>query len=150
VQMEKLKASLEKLERFDSKEEPLKYKQLLELLGKQSRDYKSRFMLKVGAKIIAVPVEKIAYFFSKDKMTYIVTKEGKKLPHDQSLEIIDEQLNPDDFFRANRQYIVSFESISEIHPYFKGRVKIHLTPPEEDEVVISADKTPIFKKWLDQ
>ncbi|MEL7005462.1 MAG: LytTR family DNA-binding domain-containing protein, partial [Bacteroidota bacterium] len=94
--------------------------------------------------------EKIAYFFSQNKLTYIVAIDGKKYPFDQTLEVLDHQLDPKLFFRANRQYIVKFESIAEIHPHFKGRMKIMLSPSADDEIVISAERTPEFKQWLDQ
>ena len=61
-----------------------------------------------------------------------------------------EVLNPKVFFRANRQFIVTFQSIAEIHPYFKGRIKLQLNPVSAEEVVISSDRTPEFKKWIDQ
>jgi DNA-binding LytR/AlgR family response regulator len=61
-----------------------------------------------------------------------------------------EVLDPKMFFRINRQYIITFESIAEIHPYFKGRVKLTLNPREDHEVIISAERTPDFKKWIDQ
>ena len=75
--------------------------------------------------------------------------DGKKYPCDQTLEVIEHQVDPKLFFRANRKFIVKFESISEIHPYFKGRIKIELNPDAEDDIVISAERTPEFKKWLD-
>jgi two-component system response regulator LytT len=97
-----------------------------------------------------VPVEKISYFYSQNKLTYIVTKDGKKLPTDQTLETLEEQLNPQIFYRANRQFIISFDAIAEIHPYFKGRMKLDLQPTAEIELVVSAEKTREFKSWLDQ
>ena len=115
----------------------------------QQQEYKSRFMVRTGNKIVAVPVEKISYFYSQNKLTYIVTHDNKKYPLDQPLEVIDKQLDPKQFFRANRQFIITFESVDEIHPYFKGRVKINLKHQPDEEIIISAEKSPEFKKWLD-
>ena len=148
IQKEKLAKALEKINANHA--QPIAYEQIMELMQSQKREYKSRFMIRAGHKIVAVPVEKIAYFYSENKLTYIMAHDGKKYPCDQTLEIIDQQLDPKVFYRANRKYIVKFEAISEIHPYFKGRVKLELNPPTDDEVVISSEKTPEFKAWLDQ
>jgi DNA-binding LytR/AlgR family response regulator len=69
---------------------------------------------------------------------------------DQTLEVVDQQVDPAVFFRVNRQFIVRFAAIAEIHPYFKGRIKLKLQPDCDQEIVISSDKTPEFKKWLDR
>ncbi len=155
IQSDKLALAFEKLAAFrnsevnDSLNVP-DYSKILELVKSGNKEYKSRFMIKVGQKITAVPTEQISFFYSQNKLTYLVTKEGRKYPMDQTLETIDPLLDPKRFTRANRQYIVSFESIHEIHPYFKGRVKLELKPNAEHEIIISSDKTPSFKKWLDQ
>jgi two-component system, LytTR family, response regulator LytT len=122
----------------------------LKLIKSAQAEYKSRFMVKLGQKIIAIPAEKIAYFYSENKLTFIVTKDAKKLPLDQPLEELMDVLDPRIFFRINRQFIVTFDSIAEIHPYFKGRIKLTLSPKSDDEVVISSERTPEFKKWIDK
>lgn len=148
---EKLVVAIEKFkERKANNKFPADFESLYDLIQNQKKSYKSRFLIKSGVKIVAVPIEKVAYFYSQNKLTYLVTKNNKKFPLDQTLEVLEEQLDPDVFMRANRQFIVSFGSISEIHPYFKGRLKLELEPASELEIVISADKTPDFKGWLDQ
>ncbi len=107
-------------------------------------------MVRLGQKIIALTVDKIAYFFSEQKLTYIVTTDNKKFPMDQPLDEIMDVLDPRIFFRINRQYIITFTSIAEIHPYFKGRVKLMLQPQATEDVIISAERTPEFKRWIDQ
>ena len=79
----------------------------------------------------------------------MVTFEGKKLPLDQPLEELEGLINPKNYFRVNRKYIVHFDAVSDIHPYFKGRVKLQLEPDAQDDIVISSEKTPLFKQWLD-
>lgn len=153
VQKEKLKASLDKFRNFSQKPavSQFDYQEVLKLLrAVPPSEYKSRFMVRLGQKIIALPADKIAYFFSESKLTYIVSKDGKRYPMDQPLEDLTAVLDPRVFFRINRQYIVTFESIAEIHPYFKGRIKLLLHPKAEDDVIISSERTPEFKKWIDQ
>ncbi len=124
--------------------------QIRSLLGSSTPEYKSRFLVKVGQRIRAIPIEKVAYFFSRDKLTYIVTFENQKYPIDQTLEELEGLINPKDFFRVNRKFVVHFNSVADIHPYFKGRVKLGLSPHIEEEIVVSSEKTPVFKRWLDQ
>lgn len=123
---------------------------LAQMIAAQEQDFKSRFLVKVGQKIKAVSVDKIAYFYSSDKMTYLLTRSNEKFPLDQSLEEIQTLLNPKNFFRINRKFIVHFEGIKEVHPYFKGRLKVELLPENDDDIVISSDRTPAFKAWLDK
>jgi two-component system response regulator LytT len=149
VQKDKLKSALGKLQ--VPKDAPLPdYNEVLNFIKSNKTSYKSRFMVRLGQRIVAVPSEKIAYFYSESKLTYIVTLDGKKFPLDQPLDELMDLLDPKRFFRANRQFIVAFDSIAEIHPYFKGRIKILLQPKSDEEIVISSDRTPEFKKWIDQ
>ncbi|HWA32694.1 MAG TPA: LytTR family DNA-binding domain-containing protein, partial [Cyclobacteriaceae bacterium] len=152
VQKDKLKTSLDKLRyRLTASKsgENIDYKEVMRMLQAAPAVYKSRFMVRLGQKIIALPAEKIAYFFSENKLTYIVSKEGKRYPMDQPLDELINVLDPRIFYRINRQYIITFESIAEMHPYFKGRIKLVLNPGTEEDVVISAERTPEFKKWID-
>ncbi|MFY0608495.1 MAG: response regulator transcription factor [Cyclobacteriaceae bacterium] len=151
IPKEKLKEAIDKfVDRSENDKFPADFAGLYDLIQNKKRSYKSRFLIKVGNKMAAVSVESIAYFYSQNKLTYLVTKDGRKLAMDPTLEVLEEQLDPDTFIRANRQFIISFNAISEIHPYFKGRLKLELEPPSDQELVISADRTPGFKHWLDQ
>jgi DNA-binding LytR/AlgR family response regulator len=151
ISEDKLKAAVEKVEsKTNAAPNSFNIEDLKGLLHTSRPEYKSRFLIKIGQRIRAIPVEKIAYFFTKDKMTYIVTFENQKLPMDHTLEEIDGMLDPKFFFRINRKFIVHFDAVKDIHPYFKGRIKLSLSPEIEEEIVISTEKTPPFKRWLDQ
>lgn len=152
IDTEKLRQALDKVKSRMEKSAPVQpnYGELLRALQLGQPAYKSRFMVRLGQKIIAVPVEKVAYFFSENKLTFLVTQDQKRYPMDQPLDELVDLLNPQTFFRANRQFIVTFQSIAEIHPYFKGRIKLTLQPTTTEEVVISSERTPEFKKWIDQ
>lgn len=150
VVKDKLKLTIEKYKTLASKNAPIDYQEVVKLLKNPSTEYKSRFMVRLGQKIVALSADKIAYFFSENKLTFIVAKDGKRYPIDQPLEELVDLLDPKMFFRINRQYIVTFESIGEIHPYFKGRISLILNPKTDEEVIISAERTPEFKKWIDQ
>jgi two-component system, LytTR family, response regulator LytT len=150
---EKIKLSIEKFNRYFKEQSEIGYmknlQSLMTFMAKKEKDYKKRFMIKVGNTIKSIAVEDIAYLFSQDRINYLVNFKGKKFPVDNTLDEIEEMLDPAKFFRANRQFIVSIDSISEIHPYFKGRVKINLNPIQEGDIVISSEKSRSFKEWLD-
>lgn len=149
VQKEKLETALAKLQIPREPQLP-DYNEVLNFIKSNKTSYKSRFMVRLGQRIVAIPSEKIAYFYSENKLSYIVTLDNKKFPIDQPLDELIDHLDPKRFFRANRQFIVAFDAIGEIHPYFKGRIKIVLQPKSDEEVVISSDRSPEFKKWIDQ
>lgn len=149
IQKEKLTIALEKFEVQHHPSPEFDLSKIQELIQGEP-EYKSRFLVKFGQRIKAIPVKKIAYFYSRDKLSYLVTFEGQKLPVDQTLEELDGLLNPKNYFRVNRKFIVHFDSVADIHPYFKGRVKLDLEPGIDEDIVVSSEKTPVFKKWLDQ
>ncbi|MFT6216123.1 MAG: DNA-binding LytR/AlgR family response regulator [Roseivirga sp.] len=151
IQEEKLANAFQKLEELNesSNEPTLDLESIRSLINTQHKEYKSRFLTKVGQRIRAIPVEKIAYFYTSDKLTYIITFERQKFIIDSTLEEVDAMLNPKAFFRVNRKFLVHFDAVSDIHPYFKGRVKIVLQPEIDEDIVVSSEKTPLFKMWLD-
>lgn len=151
IQEEKLSNAFQKLEEINkvSKQPELNLEAIQSLINQHNKEYKSRFLTKVGQRIKAIPVDKIAYFYTSDKLTYIVTFGKQKFIIDNTLEEVDAMLDPKAFFRVNRKFLVHFDAVSDIHPYFKGRVKIELQPEIEDDIVVSSEKTPLFKKWLD-
>ncbi|WP_025764464.1 LytR/AlgR family response regulator transcription factor [Dyadobacter tibetensis] len=112
--------------------------------------FKSRFLVKNGLHIRAIKCEEIAYFYSEDKVSFLVSFNKQKFPVDYSLEEIETTLNPDIFFRISRKYIVHVDAIQEIRPYFKGRLSVAVSPAGEEDIIVSADRTPSFKAWLDR
>ena len=153
VQKDRLLQALNKYENLrqvDHGQRVDMFEEFKTILSRATKEYKSRFLCKLGNKIKSVPVSHIMYFYSKDKMTFIVDKDKARLPINNTLDELDQMVDPKDFFRVNRQYIAHFDAISEIHPYFKGRLKIKLEPETEDDIIVSTDKSPLFKAWLDR
>ncbi|MCB9256657.1 MAG: LytTR family transcriptional regulator [Chitinophagales bacterium] len=125
-------------------------RELMKFMSNREKEFKKRFMVKIGNVIRSVNVEDIAYFFSQERINYLVKYNGKKFPIDNTLDEVEEMVDPDKFFRANRQFIINIDAIAEIHPYFKGRVKLNLNPQQEGDLIISAEKSRSFKDWLDE
>ncbi|OIN55526.1 LytR/AlgR family response regulator transcription factor [Arsenicibacter rosenii] len=122
---------------------------LLQQLGK-TRDmtYKNRFMVSIGPKIYSIETADTAYFYLADRATMLVTCEGMSLPVEYSLEKLGQLLNPDEFFRISRQFIISRKSIQSILAYSAGKLKLELLPKSQTEVFVSGERVTDFKEWL--
>ena len=153
VEENRLRQALEKyklLQNLRTDNRVLLFQEFKELLSKGSREYKERFLCKLGNKIKSIPTSSIRYFYSKDKITFIIDKDNTRLPINNTLDEIDQLVDPKYFFRVNRKFVVHYESISEIHPYFKGRLKINLDPDVAEDIIVSTERSPLLKSWLDR
>jgi DNA-binding LytR/AlgR family response regulator len=115
----------------------------------QQNAYKSRFLVKQQEELIPVSIAEIAYFFTTNELVCLVKKDGRQFLIEHTLEQLEILLHPSKFFRLNRQYIASVESIRKIHHYFNGKLKIDLQPESTAEVLISREKASVFKDWLE-
>ncbi|SNS32289.1 two component transcriptional regulator, LytTR family [Belliella buryatensis] len=115
----------------------------------ESKSFKSRFLVKIGEKILSVQASEAAYFYSEERITFLKTNESKKFILDYTLDQLENQLDPKQFFRLNRKYIASFSSISEIHTYSNSRLKIILKNCSQSDILVSREKVGAFKDWLD-
>jgi len=111
-------------------------------------EYRDRFLLKQGTRFVPVEVSEMAYFFTEDRLTFVRTWEGRDLLMDYTLDELMQKLNPQLFFRANRQFILSVRSVSKVHLHFNGRLKLELNPPVAEEVFISRERAGEFRTWL--
>jgi DNA-binding LytR/AlgR family response regulator len=110
--------------------------------------FKERFLVKQGQKLLSVPVEQIAYFFSQERFIFFKTTDNQKFLLEYRIEQLESLLPPDRFFRVNRSYIVSLLSVKEIHAYFGNRLKLYLSPVADKEVIVSRKRVSDFKEWL--
>lgn len=114
----------------------------------QNVGYQQRFMLKLGAKINVVETKDIAFIYTQAKSTFFMMFSGKRMAADHSLESLEQQLDPQEFFRANRQFIVHIRAIKEMHIYSKSRLKIVTDPPSPELIIVSSERSPAFKRWV--
>jgi len=131
---------------------PMAKPQDLESLGRiltMSQEFKQRFIVKVGDQIIIVKTNDIAYFYSEEKSTYIMTRNGKHYFSDSSLDTIEEQLDPKEFFKLSRNCIASISAISTISKHFNSRLRIELQPPFKHSILVSRVRIPAFMKWIE-
>lgn len=110
--------------------------------------FRQRFLVQSGEQLIPVPSKEIAYFYAEDRWTYLITKANKRYLIDHKLKDLEYMMHPDHFFRINRSYITSRESILSLSPYLKGQLKVRVEPHVPEQIVVSRAKTPMLKQWL--
>ncbi|MGL4410603.1 MAG: LytR/AlgR family response regulator transcription factor [Bacteroidales bacterium] len=151
IKQERLIEAIEKYEtlflREDDRQEYLN--NILDTISLPSKKrYRTRFLIYRSDNYITLQVDHIAYFYSENRITTAVTLQGKELVVDLTLDKLTEQLDPNKFFRANRQSIISIDSIVKVEPYFNNKLYVHLNPQSKVPVTISREKLTMFKEWL--
>ena len=114
----------------------------------QNKQYKKSFLVQFKDRLIPIGVSDLAYFFIEHDVIYGITTNNQKYAIDQNLEDIANQLDPEIYFRANRQFIISRQAVKEINPYFNERLSIKLSPQAADHVIISKARATSFKAWI--
>jgi DNA-binding LytR/AlgR family response regulator len=152
IKQEDLETALHKFDKFFNKKESAAKQPdlsgLLKYFTGNNDSYKERFVVKYGEHIKAIDVNDIAYFFTKDKVSILATHDGKNFSVDYNMEKLEELLNPKQFFRINRQFIINLKAITEMVSYSKSRVKIKLKPATDLDTIVSAERSSDFKNWL--
>ena len=150
IQEDELAAAVEKFKvQTEKTASPEKMTKVLEaLLSKQPVEWKTRFFLKHANRFEVVEVAEVLYLFAEDKVVFLVAKDGRKYFVEETLDELEEKLNPKDFFRINRKYLGQVSAIERIEPHFNGRLKINLHLRADNELFVSREKAEAFKKWL--
>jgi two-component system LytT family response regulator len=117
---------------------------LAELVKKKS---KSNFLIPHKDKLIPLSVEKIAFIYLENKMTSIHTFSGEKHYLDRSLDELHNQLDADNFFRANRQYIIARKAIKDMSLWFGNKLSVNLTVAVPEKIIVSKARVSEFKGW---
>ena len=154
IDFEDLKKALVKYNKIiQSREQfiPSDYSQIAKILDDNKR-YKKRFIVKLGSKIQFKEANQIACIYAEGKIVYIVLNDGgKKYMIDHTLEELDGfLLDPSDFFRINRKFIVRIDAIKELKSYINNRLKVFLHVDNDMEMIVSRERVGSFKKWLNQ
>lgn len=115
----------------------------------QPKEYRKRFFLPYRDGYRKINAEDVAFFYSQLNISYASLFNAEEVIVPQTLETLEQELDPKDYFRVNRQYIVHVNSIEKVHNYFNGKLKLKLKNCKDEDIVISRTKTPLFKTWLD-
>jgi DNA-binding LytR/AlgR family response regulator len=118
------------------------------ILGNETKEFKKRFSVKIGQQLKVFSVDEVECFYSENKGTYLHTFEGRNYLLDATLEQIEEELNPKDFYRVSRKFIIPLKAIKEIQVYSNSRLKVILPTYKDEEVIVSREKVSDFKNWI--
>ena len=146
-----LKQSIDKYKRLNQKKSnDSNIDNLIEKLNKPI--YKVRYLVKTGKTYNTININEVSFFCVENKLTFLYTNQNTRFVIDNTLDEIAKSLNPDCFFRINRQFLINFSSINSIENYFNNRLKLNLktTPREHDKVLVSSKKASDFKTWLNR
>jgi len=115
----------------------------------KTKSYKERFLVKVGTHLRVVETPDILYFYSLQKGTYLKLNDGKDYLLDNSLEQVEQLVDPSSFFRINRKYLVALKSISDVISYSNSRLKLKIQHQIDDDFLVAREKVKDFKDWLE-
>jgi len=149
IRRRELEDSLQKFKNLKSAF-TINFKSLLEGIKGQKQDYKKRFLIQIGDKIKKIETSEIAWFKAVEKNVFLKTFQQRSMAIDYSLDALENLLDPDQFFRINRKYYVNMDAIESMTAFPRGRVKLKLNPPADDEMetIVSIERASNFKKWL--
>lgn len=114
-----------------------------------NKEYKTRFLVKLGQTIDTITTEEIHHFETKESLSFLVTNKGNRYLIDYTLDQLETMLQPKNFFRINRKIILHIQSIEKVTTYFNSRLSITTKFLDSDAKIVSRDRVNDFKKWLD-
>ncbi|MBC3759416.1 response regulator transcription factor [Hyunsoonleella sp. SJ7] len=119
------------------------------LVNPIDREYKKRFSVKVGQHLKLINIDEIECFYSENKGTYLYTVDGRNYLMDTTLEYLQDELEPQTFFRINRKFFVNINAIKDMVSYTNSRLQIKLNSYNEQEVIVARERVKDFRAWLE-
>jgi two-component system response regulator LytT len=127
----------------------LDFEQIKKILSNPfEKNYKKRFSVKIGQHLKVISTDEIECFFSKNKGTYLNTFDNRNYLIETTLELLEQELDPKDFYRVSRKFIVPLKAIKEIVVYSNSRLKVILPYYKDEKVIVSTEKVSDFKSWI--
>ncbi|MCD7962220.1 MAG: LytTR family DNA-binding domain-containing protein [Rikenellaceae bacterium] len=131
----------------------LTYLQKTEYVAHQSEsnlsgNYHKKLLVSYRDNLLPVSVEDISYFYTTAPQTTLCLEDGRKFAYNKSLDSIIQGLDPELFFRANKQFIISREHVSQITVWFDRRLLVTLKNEAPERIYISKNRSGDFKEWL--
>lgn len=153
IDEDELKVAIEKYKNQQNKESDLQVnindiRKLL--INPIDRKFKKRLTIKIGQHIKIIHIDEIECFYSENKATYVHTIANRNYLIDGSLENWEDQLDPEQFYRVNRTFIVHINVIKDIVAYTNSRLKLILHSYSEAEIIVSRERVKDFKSWIDR
>lgn len=119
------------------------------LVNPIEREYKKRFSVKVGQHLKLINIEDIECIYSENKGTYAYTSEGRNYLLDSTLDQLEDELEPDVFFRISRKFYVNVNAIKDMVSYTNSRLQIKLNRFKEQDIIVARERVKDFKNWLE-
>ena len=142
---EELRRALDKLERLTTAERSAAERKVREVAAAESLN---TLLVRYKDKIIPVAMADVAFFYTFAERVTLTTLTGESYPVDKTLEALSQQLTTEEFFRANRQFIVSRRAVKDIAVWFGSRLALNLTLETPERIIISKARVSEFKQWL--
>ena len=150
IGLSELQVAVDKFKKWNLVNQKSLLEQLSHLYSSFNKHYKTRFMVKMGDQIVSIRAEDILHFIADDGIVLLMSKDVKRYPVDFTLDQIDEMLDPTVFFRINRKVIININAIQKVTSYFNSRLKVNAIQLSDDSAIVSRDRVPEFKLWLDR
>ena len=119
-------------------------------IGAPRKEYKERYIIRINDRIVPLETSNIAYIYSEDKNNYLVTFEGKKYIIDSSLDVVADEINPEQFFKISRSCIIAMKAIGSITKQAGGRLRLTAVPASDFEMTVSRSRVDDFLRWLEK
>src|SRR5690554_423310 len=124
-------------------------KLLVDPIKSEEKEYKKRFSIRVGQHLKLISTDEVECIYSENKGTYLYTNDGRNYLLDVTLEQLEDQLQPELFFRVNRTFYVNINGIKDIISYTNSRLQIKLHTYNEQDVIVARERVKDFKMWLE-
>jgi len=146
-----LAAAINKFKNLQDIFTPADYRLLMEQVTEMhSASYRNRFLAKVGQRLFFIPAGDVSYFAADNKIVYLIDREGNRFVINSTMEKLETELNPRDFFRLNRKIIIHAEAIEQVKSYHSNRLKLQVKGVSaSEEMIISRERVADFKQWAD-
>jgi DNA-binding LytR/AlgR family response regulator len=124
------------------------WQEIIRQLRSGNTTYKNRFLVTKGAQLLPVAADEIAWFVTEDRLVFLHTFQNQRYICDHTLDELETLLNPEQFYRANRQFIIGIKTVKGAENGFNGKLHLHLHPAPSEQVIVSREKAVQFKDWL--
>jgi DNA-binding LytR/AlgR family response regulator len=149
VKEEELLRAIEKYEKQTiSRVQMPNYADMLDILRNNEKRFRNRILIHGAKSYFKIEVSDVAYFYSESKITFARMSDKSDYPVDMTLEMLEDELNPDLFFRAGRNILVHINSVISFEDYFGGKLILKLQPPFGETITVSRLKNSAFKLWI--
>lgn len=150
ISLESLQKAIAKFRAITDTFKAVDYSKVLPTISNTSSNYKSRFLARVGQRLFFVDIRDVAYFQADNKVVYLVDNTGNRYLIDYTLDKLESILDPKDFFRLNRKFIIKVSAIEQVKPYFNSRLKLTVKGVNaKEEMVVSRERVADFRSWAE-